>query len=170
MDKIKIGQSFYQKSVKEDKNTSDSSYNEKQYFCSWFGCTASYYRKWSLDMHINKVHCGKKLIGCSYEGCLEGFSTKKDLRLHITTEHKGKSRNYVCNWPGCSKRFFAQTHLRVHTFMHTGEKPVACSFCDYRCRQRAALIWHMQRKHGYYKEKTTADTNDSISESKTELG
>ncbi|KAI8747691.1 zinc finger and BTB domain-containing protein 17 [Biomphalaria glabrata] len=118
-----------------------------QHLCPVSRCGATFSRKWNLDGHISKVHTKLSNISCSLPGCPKTFSTKRDLRQHITMDHKGKTRKYKCSWPECTKSFFARTHLRIHNLTHTGEKPVACDICDYRCRQRTALMWHM-RKHG----------------------
>ncbi|XP_012935638.1 uncharacterized protein LOC101852610 [Aplysia californica] len=126
---------------------SQSSQRTGRYACPVLNCSATFSRKWSMDMHINKVHSG--VLSCTVSGCREKFASRRDLRQHVTTEHKGKTRKYLCSWPGCSKSFYAQTHLQVHNLTHTGEKPVACQICDYRCRQRTALLWHM-RKHGIF--------------------
>ncbi|KAH9496496.1 hypothetical protein Btru_043190 [Bulinus truncatus] len=112
---------------------------DHRYMCPVSYCGATFSRKWNLDGHISKVHYKFSSLTCSVSGCQKTFSSKRDLRQHITMDHKGKIRKYKCSWQGCNKSFFARTHLRIHNLTHTGEKPVACDICDYRCRQRTAL-------------------------------
>ena len=115
--------------------------------CQVLGCDSTFSRVGSLDLHLLKNHRGAAVIPCSESLCPLKFPSHKELRLHVTTEHS-KPRKFMCSWAGCSRRFHAQTHLRVHLMTHTGEKPIACRMCDYRCRQRTALLWHTRRHHG----------------------
>ncbi len=36
---------------------------------------------------------------------------------------------------------------QVHYRTHTDEKPILCELCDFACRQRASLQWHMKKRH-----------------------
>lgn len=124
------------------------------------GYGVRYCRRWSTDNCLSKVHAKNSQMTCSVAGCDFKFSSKRELRQHVTVDHMGKTRKYTCSWPECSKRFFARTHLSIHMLTHTGEKPVACDICDYRCRQRTALIWHM-RKHGVFHKVKKVNTHRS---------
>lgn len=112
-------------------------------------CKGQLFHRWSMKEHVGRRQGKRSEINCSVNGCEVKCLNKRDLRQHITIEHLGKTRKYMCSWPDCSKGFFARTHLSIHMLTHTGEKPVACDICDYRCRQRTALIWHL-RKHGVF--------------------
>ncbi|BFZ22962.1 hypothetical protein BsWGS_26001 [Bradybaena similaris] len=112
-------------------------------------CKGQLLHRWSMKEHVGRRQGKRPEINCSVNGCEVKCLNKRDLRQHITIEHLGKTRKYMCSWPDCSKGFFARTHLSIHMLTHTGEKPVACDICDYRCRQRTALIWHL-RKHGVF--------------------
>lgn len=52
----------------------------------------------------------------------------------------------------CCARFFIYFYLsfsnQVHTRIHTGYKPFACSVCDYRTTQKGNIKIHMTKKHG----------------------
>jgi hypothetical protein len=40
---------------------------------------------------------------------------------------------FVCPYESCSSAFKTSSDLKRHARMHTGEKPFACEFCDYKC-------------------------------------
>ncbi|XP_037798536.1 asparagine-rich zinc finger protein AZF1-like [Penaeus monodon] len=50
--------------------------------------------------------------------------------------------------PYCFKRFGLRTDLRRHLRTHTGEKPFACSVCNFRTALKGNLKRHMIRFHG----------------------
>ncbi|PAA90103.1 hypothetical protein BOX15_Mlig022031g1, partial [Macrostomum lignano] len=54
---------------------------------------------------------------------------------------------FHCQWPGCEKAFRSQGALQTHRYKHTGEKPLACDLCNYRCRQKVCLMKHHARLH-----------------------
>lgn len=137
----------------------------KNHKCPAPGCGASFSRKWTMKVHIDRVHVkDSRHLTCHVPMCLRKFSSRRELRKHVVEGHQGKVRRYTCSWPNCGQGFFTRTHLRTHTLVHTGEKPIACQLCDYRCRQRTALIWHM-RKHGnssgHQQESTKNSNTDS---------
>lgn len=64
-------------------------------------------------------------------------------------------RPVTCDYPGCDKSFRELKHLKVHQMQHTDEKPLRCHLCDYSCRQRNSMNWHMKSKHGQDKHVTS---------------
>ena len=91
---------------------------------------------------------------CTHDSCGQRFATPIDLLEHVQSSHEGVSQ-WPCPLPGCTRHFGAERHLRVHLLMHKDEKPLQCPFCQYRCRQKNALNWHV-RKHpestGHYRK------------------
>jgi len=56
-----------------------------------------------------------------------------------------KAASYVC--PKCGKSFRHVGDMRRHMVSHTGEKPFACSQCNYRSTRNDSLVRHVQLKH-----------------------
>ncbi|XP_041377362.1 uncharacterized protein LOC121389780 [Gigantopelta aegis] len=103
-----------------------------------------------LRRHYNTVHLKLKKHFCPHEGCDMKFAFRRSLTSHVNMVHL-KLRLFPCTWPNCDRKFYAKKHLTVHLRIHNDEKPHKCSICNYACRQRAALNWHM-KKHGIYHE------------------
>lgn len=38
-------------------------------------------------------------------------------------------RNFVCDFPDCGKDFLRKSHLKVHKWSHSSEKPLCCEIC-----------------------------------------
>lgn len=96
----------------------------------------------------------KQQYSCTQDGCTSTFLEPILLLEHVQTSHEDV-REWACPLSGCTRVFTAERHLRVHLLMHKDEKPLKCKFCNYRCRQKNALNWHM-RKHpesaGHYRK------------------
>ena len=103
-----------------------------------------------LRRHYNTVHLKLKKHFCPHDGCDMKFAFRRSLTSHVNMVHL-KLRLFPCTWPNCERKFYAKKHLTVHLRIHNDEKPHKCNICNYACRQRAALNWHM-KKHGIYHE------------------
>ena len=53
----------------------------------------------------------------------------------------------MCDWKDCGKAFRHSDNLRVHYRRHTNEKPIKCDKCDFTCRQKSSLQFHMKSRH-----------------------
>ena len=49
--------------------------------------------------------------------------------------------------PFCLKIMKDGFKMRRHIMVHTGEKPISCPYCDYRCIQTSDLKKHCRNKH-----------------------
>jgi len=56
-----------------------------------------------------------------------------------------RTKKFIC--PYCAQGCFDRSHLRRHVMIHTGERPLACNYCNYRTRQTSDLKQHMLQKH-----------------------
>lgn len=113
--------------------------------CPVADCPRLFSKKTQLNSHIRDHHDKQKQFGCIYDGCSKKFMKNFHLQEHIRVKHFN-IRAYKCTWADCGKEFAAERHLKVHILIHKDEKPMKCEYCDYRCRQRNAMNWHM-RKH-----------------------
>ncbi|XP_041378519.1 zinc finger protein 91-like [Gigantopelta aegis] len=114
--------------------------------CKFDGCRLLFKSDYRMETHYTRVHLGIFKYKCTYEDCSFACHAQGSLRNHLNMVHL-KNRCFPCPCPGCGKSFFHKGHLAVHSRIHSDTKPLSCELCDYRCRQRAALNWHLQKKH-----------------------
>lgn len=69
-------------------------------------------------------------------------SSYSDGGSQLTRRH----RMYQC--PVCNKVLHHKNDFRKHYMVHTGEKPYACTICEYKTSRKADLRYHLVRKHG----------------------
>ena len=63
---------------------------------------------------------------------------------------------FVCQVPGCTKRFARCDELTRHTRKHDGRKPFACSLCDKRFARSDHLALHVARHESANERVTSA--------------
>ena len=49
--------------------------------------------------------------------------------------------------PLCTRIMKTKQMIARHILVHTGEKPYACSQCNYSCNQKPSLERHFRSKH-----------------------
>ena len=121
-------------------------HRERRVACLDKTCKQKFRTRRDMENHFDIAHPDKKeYYHCIYAGCSKKFLKNFHLQEHIRVKHYN-IKAFQCPWPGCVKEFAAQRHLKIHLLIHRDEKPMKCDHCDYRCRQRSAMNWHM-RKH-----------------------
>lgn len=85
---------------------------------------------------------------CGIDSCDETFSSKYNLQRHINSLHL-KLRRFECEM--CSKRFTSKQTLNEHLYIHTGERPFACTAegCCRKFRQASQLYIHKRKHHSH---------------------
>ncbi|KAI0762861.1 hypothetical protein C8Q74DRAFT_1207337 [Fomes fomentarius] len=114
---------------------------QKPYICTFEGCTKAYTKRARLGEH-ERSHTGERPYVCSV--CNKSYLRETHLQAHRRTHLPSSARPFLCEEPGCGKRFWTSQHLRVHTELHRGEKSFKCTEanCD------AAFAKHHQlREH-----------------------
>lgn len=114
--------------------------------CPYENCNKMYTNAYLLKCHIINAH-EEKRYHCTVKGCNKAFSFKKRLLKHMGIHDESRDRKFVCEHPGCGRAFLEDKHLKVHLMRHTGIKPLMCEFCDYTCRQRNSMNWHLRSHH-----------------------
>ena len=119
--------------------------------CPYDSCQMKYHTKSGLRNHMKRVHMDsgtEEQQTCPFEGCGKQFSAN-GMKRHLVCH--SDERPVLCKYPGCGQSFREVKHLRVHWLQHTDEKPLSCEICDYTCRQRSSMNWHMKSRHGLSK-------------------
>ncbi|XP_043916370.1 zinc finger and BTB domain-containing protein 40-like [Protopterus annectens] len=76
--------------------------------------------------------------------CGKGFDQPSGLQYHMRTKHL-EQKPFACQ--ECGARFGANSTLKNHMRLHTGERPYYCERCNMAFTQAAALAYHNKRKH-----------------------
>ena len=81
------------------------------------------------------------MLVCGFKGCGKQYSTKYSLQRHFFIKHK-KSKRFTCRV--CKKILSSNQNLKEHSYTHSDEKPLICSFpgCSKLFRQSSQLSAH----------------------------
>ncbi|KAJ7999466.1 hypothetical protein DPEC_G00194720 [Dallia pectoralis] len=103
----------------------------------------------ALQLDRNKVHpetksAKEKRAPVSCDICGRTFAHPTGMLYHKRTEHF-EQKPFVCE--ECGDKFGANSSLKNHMRLHTGEKPYHCKSCDMSFSVAAALAYHTKKKH-----------------------
>ncbi|KAK0063695.1 hypothetical protein Bpfe_006846 [Biomphalaria pfeifferi] len=99
-----------------------------------------------LETHFLKKH--SSLGTCPHSDCSFTCTLREDLENHFRFDHDAVGSVHALSVPSTPESITENSAdgMSVRTASLFSEKPLHCEFCDYRCRQKNALTWHM-RKH-----------------------
>ncbi|XP_050403845.1 zinc finger protein 879 [Patella vulgata] len=104
-------------------------------------CDQTFTRVQQYNQHM----AGHERYNCSQ--CVQSFSSNEKLQKHEHEEHNlsasiPEDKSHVCDV--CGKIFVKPGQLVVHQRLHTGEKPLECSFCQLFFRTTRSLLKHKE--------------------------
>ena len=111
----------------------------KEYKCDQ--CGREFKHATSLHHHTRRSHSGPALLSC--KECKFKCAYERELDIHMGECAKKKQK---CDQ--CGKKFRWISKLKQHLMIHTGEKPFACSLCEYRSAVKYSLDVHMKSHTG----------------------
>ncbi|KAH9513501.1 hypothetical protein Btru_033212 [Bulinus truncatus] len=116
--------------------------------CPVEDCPHFFREQRDLDIHFVKKH--SELGTCPHGDCTFTYSLREDLEGHLRFDHNvlGSLKTVPAPLLTNGEVDDCADNLSAKSLMAPGssEKPLQCEFCEYRCRQKNALTWHM-RKH-----------------------
>lgn len=79
-----------------------------------------------------------------------GFSHAQNFQPVSDREELEVNHAFLCDFPGCKKRYTKSSHLGTHKRIHTGEKPFLCPWenCGWCFRRSDELKRHYRRHTG----------------------
>ncbi|XP_019641441.1 PREDICTED: zinc finger protein 2 homolog isoform X2 [Branchiostoma belcheri] len=98
-------------------------------------------------------------------GCTdEAFKTQhENCYQDIIDENDTSYRKGVRQCPHCDYTSVHSTTMKRHMFRHTGEKPFACSLCNYTTSRKYCLVNHMDMQHVRSWQKDSAQKGGNAS-------
>lgn len=120
------------------------------------GCGSSFTHESSLRKHMKKkkrcarISRSKAAMGLPLHTNLEPTKTLmkplgvvRNRILQRVQPHFDKNSKYFCSY--CPRVFTNAYQLRVHTYLHTGERPYSCDYCGDKFIRRDYLQRHFVR-------------------------
>ncbi|KAF7726896.1 hypothetical protein EC973_008191 [Apophysomyces ossiformis] len=109
----------------------DAEEEEEKFQCLWMDCFLELRNLEELINHVKDEHIGsgKALYYCGWKDCSrtqKPFTKRHKMHNHLRT-HTGE-RPFVCNEPGCGKRFSRPDSLTTHTKIHSNIRPYLCQY------------------------------------------
>ena len=87
-------------------------------------------------------HSGKREVAC--EVCGKMFVNVRQLKLHSIYH---KDPEFICNFVGCTKKYYSSLHLEAHKKTHVGQRDFACQLCDKKYFKGNHLSRHVLNFH-----------------------
>ncbi|KAM8796307.1 zinc finger and BTB domain-containing protein 40 [Eudromia elegans] len=106
--------------------------------------------KKELEKHQLEVHGAvatakkKKRLPVTCDICGREFAHASGMQYHKLTEHFDE-KPFSCD--ECGAKFAANSTLKNHLRLHTGDRPFMCKHCLMTFMQASALAYHTKKKH-----------------------
>ncbi|XP_042739034.1 zinc finger and BTB domain-containing protein 40 isoform X4 [Lagopus leucura] len=115
-------------------------------------CTEVKSTKKELEKHQLEVHGEvgmakkkkKKRLPVTCDICGREFAHASGMQYHKLTEHFDE-KPFSCE--KCGAKFAANSTLKNHLRLHTGDRPFVCKHCLMTFMQASALAYHNKKKH-----------------------
>lgn len=113
------------------------------------GCGSSFTHQSSLRKHMKRKKTCAKISKAGLtlhtdseptQNVMKPLSVVRNRILQRIQPHFHKNSKYFCSF--CPRVFTDNYQLRVHTYLHTGERPYSCDFCGEKFIRRDYLQRH----------------------------
>lgn len=100
----------------------------------------------------------KRPFICRVDGCERSFTCKTYLNKHMKRPHNNDNKQKTkpqekahkqYNCVECEKVFKTKFQLRIHSYVHSGQKPFNCDKCDKQFVTQSKLKSHLKTHEGY---------------------